>query len=52
MLGDGDAVRNAFVYPWSTGPVEGHITRIKLLKRQGYGRAKMPLLRARVLGVS
>jgi transposase len=52
MLGDGDAVRNAFVYPWSTGPVEGHITRIKLLKRQGYGRAKTPLLRARVLGAT
>jgi transposase len=49
LLGDGDAVRNAFLYPWSTGPVEGHITRIKLLKRQGYGRAKLPLLRARVL---
>ena len=52
LLGDGDAVRNAFLYPWSTGPVEGHITRIKLLKRQGYGRAKMPLLRARVLGAT
>src|SRR5262245_15057558 len=50
LLGDGDAVRHAFLYPWSTGPVEGHITRIKLLKRQGYGRAKIPLLRARVLG--
>ena len=34
----------------STGPVEGHITRVKLIKRAGYGRAKLPLLRARVLG--
>jgi transposase len=50
LLGDYDAVRNAFIYPWSTGPVEGAITRVKLLKRQGYGRAKTPLLRARVLG--
>ena len=34
----------------STGPVEGHITRVKLIKRAGYGRAKLPLLRARILG--
>lgn len=35
--------------PWSTGPVEGHIHRVKLLKRLGYGRASLALLRARVL---
>jgi transposase len=52
LLSDHDAVRNAFRYPWSTGPVEGAITRVKLLKRQGYGRAKTPLLRARVLGAN
>ncbi len=44
------AITNAFRYPWSTGPVEGHITRVKLIKRAGCGRAKLPLLRARILG--
>lgn len=49
---DLDAVRNAFIYPWSNGPVEGHICRLKLLKRQMYGRAKRDLLRIRVLAHS
>lgn len=35
--------------PWSTGPVEGHIHRLKLIKRQMYGRAKLDLPRIRVL---
>jgi transposase len=35
--------------PWSNGPVEGHITRLKMLKRQMYGRAGIELLRARLL---
>jgi len=34
---------------WSNGPVEGQVNRLKLLKRQMYGRASFPLLRARVL---
>jgi transposase len=34
---------------WSTGPVEGQINRLKMLKRQMYGRAGVSLLRARVL---
>ncbi len=46
------AVRAALTAPWSTGPVEGHITRLKLLKRQMYGRAKFDLLRQRVLCVA
>ena len=50
MTDDLEAITNAFRYPWSTGPVEGHITRVKLIKRAGYGRAKLPLLRARILG--
>ena len=33
--------------PWSNGPVEGHINRLKMLKRQMYGRAGIELLRAR-----
>lgn len=46
---DEDAVRAALTLPWSTGPVEGHIHRLKLIKRQMYGRAKLDLLRIRVL---
>lgn len=46
---DEAAVRAALTLPWSSGAVEGNITRLKLIKRQGYGRAKLDLLRARVL---
>lgn len=47
--GDRSAVEVALSLPWSSGPVEGQITRVKLIKRQGYGRAKLDLLRCRVL---
>jgi transposase len=43
------AVRAAITEPWSNGPTEGHINRLKTLKRQMYGRAGLPLLRARML---
>ncbi len=43
------AVQAALIEPWSTGQVEGQITRLKLLKRQMYGRANIDLLRLRVL---
>jgi transposase len=43
------AVQAALTEPWSTGQVEGQITRLKLLKRQMYGRANIDLLRLRVL---
>jgi hypothetical protein len=33
--------------PWSNGPVEGHINRLKMLKRQMFGRAHLDLLRRR-----
>jgi transposase len=46
---DEDAVRAAFSSPYSNGQLEGQITRLKLLKRQMYGRAKFDLLRLRVL---
>lgn len=46
---DRAAVDAAFKLPWSNGPVEGHINRVKLIKRQGYGRAKLDLLRIRML---
>lgn len=43
------AVKAALTLPWSNGPVEGHINRLKLIKRSGYGRMKLDLLRQRVL---
>jgi transposase len=39
----------ALTLPWSTGPVEGHITRLKLIKRQGYGRCELDTLKRRFL---
>jgi transposase len=49
LLADYAAVQAALELPYSNGPVEGQVTRLKLLKRQMYGRAKLPLLRARFL---
>ncbi len=49
LRGDEQAVRAALTLPWSSGQVEGQITRLKLVKRQGYGRAKLDLLRARLI---
>jgi transposase len=46
---DERAVNAAVVLPWSNGQVEGQIHRLKLVKRQMYGRAKFNLLRRRVL---
>ena len=46
---DDAAVKAALSLPWSQGQVEGQITRLKLLKRQMYGRARFELLRSRVL---
>ena len=46
---DYDAVRAALTYNWSNGIVEGHVNRLKLIKRSMYGRAKFDLLRLRVL---
>ena len=46
---DLDAVRSALVLPWSTGPVEGQISRLKTIKRTMCGRAGFELLRRRVL---
>ena len=46
---DLSAVEAAVTTPWSNGPVEGHINRLKVLKRQMYGRAGVELLRACLL---
>jgi excisionase family DNA binding protein len=43
------AVQAALDLPWTTGPAEGQVNRIKLIKRTMYGRAGFDLLRARVL---
>src|SRR3954447_630330 len=46
---DSAAIRAALTTPWSSGQAEGQITRLKLIKRQMYGRASFDLLRQRVL---
>jgi transposase len=46
---DKDAVRAGLTWWINNGMVEGHVTKLKLIKRQGYGRAGFPLLRKRVL---
>jgi transposase len=48
---DFDAVKAAAALklPWTTSPVEGQNSRLKMLKRTMYGRAGIELLRARVL---
>jgi transposase len=44
------AVRAAITLPWSNGQTEGQITSLKLVRRQMYGRAKIDLLQARLIG--
>ena len=46
---DHQAVLNGLTMPWSSGVVEGNVNRLKMLKRQTYGRASFELLRKRVL---
>jgi len=46
---DEEAVLAALQQPWSNGPVEGHVHRLKLIKRSMYGRANFDLLRLRVV---
>lgn len=46
---DKDAVLAGLTLPWSTGPLEGNVNRLKLLKRSMYGRAELDLLKLRVL---
>jgi transposase len=43
------AVKAALSEPWSNGQTEGQITKLKLVKRQMYGRAGLDLLRARLI---
>ncbi|WTJ08331.1 transposase [Streptomyces lydicus] len=46
---DLDAVIAGLTLPWNSGIVEGHVNRIKMIKRQMYGRAGFSLLRKRVI---
>ena len=43
------SIQNAISLEWSNGQVEGQVNRLKMLKRQMYGRANFDLLRARVM---
>ena len=49
LRSDWAAVTAGLTVSYSSGPVEGHVNRIKMIKRQMYGRAKPDLLRKRVL---
>lgn len=49
MKDDLAAIEAGLTLPWSNGVVEGQVNRLKLLKRQGYGRASVALLRQRMV---
>ncbi|SFC77603.1 Transposase [Devosia psychrophila] len=49
---DQEAVRATILSPWSNGQTEGQITKLKLVKRQMYGRGKIDLLQARLIGAA
>jgi len=46
---DYTAVQAGVTLPWSQGPIEGHINRLEMLKRQMFGRARLDLLARRFL---
>ncbi|MGY3079405.1 transposase [Bradyrhizobium sp. LM6.10] len=50
IANDKGAVHAAITQPWANGQVEAQITKLKLVKRQMYGRAKLDLLQARLIG--
>jgi len=50
VVKDKSAVSAAISSPWSNGQTEGQITKLKLVKRQMYGRGKLDLLEACVIG--
>jgi transposase len=49
VIQDKAAVVAGLTLPQNNGLAEGHVNKLKLIKRMGYGRAKFPLLRQRVL---
>jgi hypothetical protein len=52
LYDDYQAVKAGVTLPWSTSPVEGHINRLKMLKRQMFGRAHLDLLSRRFIRAS
>ncbi len=52
IIKDKAAVCAATTEPWSNGQTEGQITKLKLVKRQMYGRAKLDLLQARLISAT
>jgi len=50
ITNDKAAVSAAITTGWSNGQTEGQITKLKLVKRQMYGRGKLDLLQARLIG--
>ena len=52
VTNDKAAVCAAISSAWSNGQTEGQITKLKLVKRQMYGRGKLDLLQARVIGAA
>jgi transposase len=52
VIKDKAAVGAAIELPWSNGQTEGQITKLKLVKRQMYGRGKLDLLQARLLNAN
>lgn len=52
IANDKAAVQAAMELEWNNGPTEGSVNRLKLVKRQMYGRAKFGLLKARVIGTN
>ena len=52
LFQDVDAVVAAMVMPYNQGQTEGWLNKLKLIKRQMYGRGKLDLLRQRVLYAS
>jgi transposase len=52
IVNDRSAVKAALTESWSNGQAEGQNTKLKLVKRQMYGRAKLDRLRARLLGAA
>lgn len=51
MEADAAAICEAISSRWSNGVVEGHVNRLKMLKRQMYGRAGFELLKQRVMSL-
>ncbi|MEU3601546.1 hypothetical protein ABZ714_22910 [Streptomyces sp. NPDC006798] len=49
LLHDFNAVTAGLFTSWSSGQVEGQVTRVRLLKRADYGRAELGLLRTHIL---